>query len=136
MNGASSSNVQAMPVSRAAFWTGCVFSAVPVLMLIMSGVMKLVKPGFVVEGFTHLGWPESYALGLGILELACVVVYLIPQTAMLGAILMTGYLGGAIATHTRVGELMVAPQVGLGILVWLGLYLREPRLRALMPWRN
>ena len=84
MNEISSSSTQSASVSRAAFWTGCVFSAVPVLMLIMSGVMKLVKPPALVEGIEHLGWPLNYALGLGTLELACVVVYLIPRTAVLG----------------------------------------------------
>jgi hypothetical protein len=98
--------------------------------------MKLVHPPQLAEGFKTLGWPEEYALGLGILEIACAVVYLIPQTSVLGAILMTGYLGGAIATHVRVGQFGVIPQIGLGVLVWLGLYLRDPRLRALVPIRS
>ena len=124
------------PVSKKAIWAGRVISALPVLAMIMSGTMKLMKPPEVMEGFEHLGWPVAYALGLAILELSCVAVYLISRTSVLGAILMTGYLGGAIATHVRIGELQIATQAGLGVLVWLGLYLREPRLRALIPIRN
>jgi len=110
-------------------------SALPVLVLVFSAVMKFIKPAAVVEGFTHVGWPERYALGLGIVELGCTVVYLIPRTAALGAILMTGFLGGAIATHVRIGEPFYL-QVILGMLVWGGLYLRDARLRALIPFRS
>jgi hypothetical protein len=74
-------------------------------------------------------------LGLGILELICAVIYVIPRTSMLGAILLTGYLGGAIATHVRVGEQFIMPAV-LGVLIWGGLYLRDYRLRALLPLRT
>jgi hypothetical protein len=123
-------------VSKPALWGGWILSALPVLALLLSGSMKLVHPPNLAEGFKTLGWPEEYALGLGILEIACAVVYLIPQTSVLGAILMTGYLGGAIATHVRVGQFGVIPQIGLGVLVWLGLYLRDPRLRALVPLRS
>lgn len=101
----------------------------------MSAVMKLIKPPPVVEGFAHLGFPESLALGLGLLELACAVVYVIPQTSVLGAILLTGYLGGATVTHLRVGDPFLTPVI-LGMLVWGGLYLRDPRLRALIPLRR
>ena len=123
-------------VSRAALWTGWIAGALPVLILVASAVMKLLKPPGLAEGFASIGWPEQYALGLGLLELTCAVVYLIPRTAFLGAILVTGYLGGAVATHVRVGELMILPQVGLGVLTWVGLYLRDPRLRALVPLRS
>ena len=108
-------------------------SAVPVLMLLMSAVMKFAKPAPVVEGFAHLGLPESLSLGLGIIELACTVVYMIPRTAVLGAILLTGYLGGATATNLRVGDPFFAPIV-LGVLVWGGLFLGAPRLRLLLPF--
>jgi hypothetical protein len=128
-------DVQTAPVSKTAFWAGWVVSALPVLMLLMSGVMKLLKPEPVVEGFTKLGWAENLALGLGIVELACTVIYMIPQTAVLGAILLTGYLGGATATHVRIGEPFITPVI-LGVLVWLGLYLRDVRLRALLPFRS
>jgi hypothetical protein len=110
-------------------------SALPVLMLTMSAVMKLLKPPPVVEGFAHLGYPESLALALGIVELSCAVLYVIPRTSVLGAILLTGYLGGATATHVRIGEPFFIPVV-LGVLVWGGLYLRDPRLRALIPLRT
>jgi hypothetical protein len=116
-------------------WAGRIISALPALMLLVSGVMKLVKPAPVVEGMTRLGYPEHLALGIGILELACTVLYLVPRTAVLGAILLTGYLGGATATHVRIGDPFIAPVV-LGALVWLGLYLRDERLRALLPWQS
>ena len=124
------------PVSKAALWTGWIMSALPVLMLGFSAVLKLLNPPDVREMFGTLGWPEHYTLALGILELGCAVVYIIPRTSFLGAILVTGYMGGAIATHVRIGELMVLPQIGLGVLAWLGLYLRDPRLRALIPFRG
>jgi len=92
-------------------------------------------PAPVVEGFTHLGLPESLAPGLGILELACTIVYVIPQTSVLGAILLTGYLGGATLTNLRVGDAFFAP-ILLGVLVWGGLFLRDQRLRALIPLRH
>ena len=129
------SDTSTAPVSKTAFWAGWIVSILPALMLIMSGVMKLMKPEPVVEGFTKLGWNESLALGLGILELACTVIYLVPQTAVLGAILLTGYLGGATATHVRIGEPFFTPVI-LGVLVWGGLYLRDRRLRALLPVRS
>ena len=104
-------------------------------MLLFSGIMKLVKRPAVVKGFAHLGYPESLALGIGILEIVCTLLYVIPRTAVLGAILVTGYLGGAIATHARLGE-PVFTQVILGVLVWAGLFLRDNRLRALLPLRS
>ena len=121
--------------SKRLLWVGRVLSALPVLMLVMSATMKFMKPAPVVEGFTHLGIPDRLALGLGVLELACTVIYLIPRTAVLGAILLTGYLGGAILTHLRVGDPVIMPAV-LGVLVWGGLFLREPRLRELIPLRR
>jgi hypothetical protein len=99
--------------------------------------MKLVKPTIVVETTIQLGYPESVILGLGIVLLACSVLYLIPPTSVLGAILLTGYLGGAVATHVRVedGLFPVFFPVILGALLWAGLVLRDPRLRALIPLR-
>jgi hypothetical protein len=128
-------DTQGVPVSKGKVWAGRIISAIPVLMLLVSAFMKFVKPAMVVEGFTHLGWPERYALALGIVEIGCVVVYLIPRTAVLGAILMTGFLGGAIATHLRIGE-PIYFQILLGVMVWAGLYLRDARLRALIPLRS
>jgi hypothetical protein len=116
-------------------WSGRVVSALPVLMLTLSGVMKLVQPPMVIEGLTKLGYPTSLLVPLGIVELACTILYIVPQTSVLGAILLTGYLGGATATHLRVGESWIGP-VLLGILIWLGLFLRDSRLRALLPLRK
>ena len=104
-------------------------------MLAMSSAMKFAKPPSVVEGFKHLGLPEDLALGLGLLELACAVVYVIPRTSVLGAILLTGYLGGATVTHLRVGDPFFMPVI-LGVLIWGGVFLRDPRLRALIPLRR
>jgi len=123
------------PTSGKLLWTGRVVSAIPVLLLVLSAVMKLMKPPSVLQGFAHYGIPESQIIGLGILELACAVVYAIPQTSVLGAILLTGYLGGATATNARLGDPSGAMTVILGILVWLGLFLRDVRLRALIPVR-
>jgi hypothetical protein len=124
------------PVSKAARRTGQILSALSCLMLFFSAGIKLVQPAGIPEHFAHLGWPLTAVTGLGVLELACTVIYLMPRTGMLGAILLTGYLGGATATHVRIGEGMVAFQVGLGVALWAGLYLRDPRLRALLPLKD
>jgi hypothetical protein len=108
-------------------------SAVPVLMLLVSAGMKFAQGPGLAEGFAHLGWPVSKAVGLGVLELVCTVVYLVPRTSVLGAILLTGYLGGATATHVRVDDAYFATPL-LGALVWGGLYMRDERLRALLPF--
>jgi DoxX-like family len=121
--------------SKTTLWAGRIISALPVLGLTMSAVMKFGSSAQLSEGFKHLGWPESLAIALGITELASAILYAIPQTAVLGAILVTGYLGGAIATHVRIEEGFVPPVV-LGVLVWLGLWLRDARLRALLPLRK
>src|SRR5262245_34372542 len=91
-------------VSNGTLWGGRVMSAVPALFLFVDGAMKLVKPAVVVETTVQLGYPESVILGLGVVLLACTALYVIPRTAVLGAILLTGYLGGAVATHVRVGD--------------------------------
>jgi len=122
--------------SKAALWTGRILSALPVLALTMSAVMKIMKVPAAVEGFKHLGWPEHLAVTLGIIELSCAILYAIPATSVLGAILVTGYLGGAVATHFRIGETQAINAVVLGIVIWLGLFLREPRLRSLIPLRR
>ena len=110
-------------------------STLPVLMLLFSAAMKFARTPEVLKGFTDLGLPEKLALPLGILELACTIIYVIPQTAVLGAILLTGYLGGAILTHVRVDQ-PVFMQVIFGVLIWGGIFLRDPRLRALIPFRR
>ena len=98
-----------------------------------------MKPAPVVEGTVQLGYPESVLLGLGIVLLTCTVLYMIPRTAILGAILLTGYLGGAIATHVRVGSPLFSHTlfpVYVALLIWGGLYLRDDRLRSLIPLRR
>jgi hypothetical protein len=117
-------------------WAGRIMSALPVLMLVFSGAMKLARPESVVQGFTEFGYPESVILGLGIVELACTALYVVPRTAVLGAILLTGYLGGAVATHLRVGDGYFWSPALFGVLLWGGLYLRDVRLRALLPLRR
>src|SRR5437870_3026531 len=124
------------PPSKATIWIGWLLSALPSLMLLFSGSMKLVKPDDLVKGFEHLGYPEHLALTLGIVEIGCTLVYLIPRTAVLGAILLTGYLGGAIATHIRLLEMQFLAPLVLGVLIWGGLFLRDPRVRALIPIRT
>ena len=119
------------PASKKMLWIGWILSALPVLMLLMSGVMKIAQTAEVVKGFAD--WPPGSAVPIGIVELACTVVYLVPRTAVLGAILLAGYLGGATAVTVRIGGPFALPVV-FGILVWGGLYLRDARLRALIPF--
>jgi hypothetical protein len=117
-------------------WIGWILGIVPSLLLLFSGTMKLLKPEDVLKGFEHLGYPEDLALPLGIVEVGCTLIYLCPRTAILGAVLLTGYLGGAVATHARLLEpQFIAPFV-LGVLLWLGLFLRDARVRALLPFRR
>lgn len=121
---------------RGMVWIGRIASALPVVLMGMSAVMKLARAPNVLEGWARFGYPPSALLPIGLVELLCVVLYLIPRTAVLGAILVTGYLGGATATHVRAGEaVFVAPAI-LGVLAWGGLFLRDPRLRALLPLRR
>jgi hypothetical protein len=121
--------------SKAALWTGRVISALPVLMLLMSAGMKLAKHPLAVKGFEEAGFPAGTLMILGIVELACALIYAFPGTAFLGAILVTGYLGGATATHVRGAQPWFTPVI-LGVLAWLGLYLRDRRVRALIPFRS
>jgi len=117
-------------------WTGRILTALPVLMMVFSTTGKIARPPAVLEGMGKFGWPESTLLILAVLELGSVLVYLVPRTAVLGAILMTGYLGGAVATHVRIGDPGWPTALVLGIFVWAGLYLRDERLRALLPLRQ
>ena len=95
-----------------------------------------MKSPAVFQGFTHFGYPQNLIVVIALLELGSTIVYLIPRVSVLGAILMTGYLGGATATNARIGDPSFVITVTLGVLVWLGLYLRDERLRALIPLRN
>jgi hypothetical protein len=116
-------------------WTGRVISGLASLLFAFSALMKLKGGPELQQGLAHLGLPESMTLPLVILEISCAAIYAIPATSVLGAVLLTGYLGGAICTHWRVGDPFFV-QIGLGVFVWLGLYLRESRLRALIPIRK
>jgi hypothetical protein len=129
------SDTQAVPVSKTRLWAGRVLSALVVLFLLFDGIIKVMKVAPVLQAFARLGYPENLAIGIGILLILCTVVYAIPRTAVLGAILLTAYLGGATATHVRAGEPFYFP-VLFGVLVWTGLFLREDRLRALLPLRS
>lgn len=112
-----------------------VLSALAAALLFFSAAMKLMGGPELDKGMEHLGLPARMVLPLAILEITCTVIYLIPATAVLGAILLAGYMGGAICTHWRAGDPFVV-QVALGVVVWLALYLREPRLKALLPLRT
>lgn len=118
------------------FWTGCTLSALSVLFLLLDGIAKVMRLPPVLESFVKLGYPPGVALPIGLVLLLCVVIYAIPGTAVLGAIFLTGYLGGAVATHIRVGDPLfshVLFPTYVALLVWGGLYLRDARLRALIP---
>jgi hypothetical protein len=117
-------------------WVGRVVSAIPVLMLVMSGAFKLVGGEEMAKNWVHLGYPPSLGVPIGVTELLCALLYVIPRTSVLGAILITGYLGGAVATHVRMLEASFPAPAVLGALAWLGLYLRDPRLRELLPLRR
>ncbi|HEY3057250.1 MAG TPA: DoxX family protein [Thermoanaerobaculia bacterium] len=121
--------------SKKMIWTGRIISALIILFMLVDGGAKVVKLKPYVEGTVKVGYPESLVVPLGIVELVCTIIYAVPQTAVLGAILMTGYFGGATATHVRIGQPFYIPVV-FGILVWVGLYLRDARLRALIPLRS
>ena len=127
---------QAMPVSKGRLWAGRIISAIPIAMLSLSAIMKFLKPPSVVEGFEHLGYRTDMIVIIGLLELACIVIYAIPRTSVLGAILVAGYLGGATATNVRVGDSVFIVPVLLGIFTWLGLFLRDDRLSPLLPLRS
>ena len=122
--------------SKKALWAGRVISALPALLLLFSGVMKLMRLAPVLTGFARYGYPESLIVIIGILEISCTIVYLVPRTSVLGAVLLTAYLGGATATNVRIGDRSFIMTAVLGILVWLGLWLRDNRLHALLPLRS
>ena len=130
--------VTTAPISKSALWTGRVLSGLIAAMLLLDGVMKLIKPRPVIEATVQLGYPESTIVWIGIVLLVATVVYLIPRTAVLGAILLTGYLGGAVATHVRVGAgwFPIVFPVIFGALIWGGLYLRDQQLQGLVPLRR
>jgi len=121
--------------SKGMLWTGWILTVLSVLFMLMDGVMKLFKPAFVVEATIKLGYPESTIVGIGIALTISTIIYVIPRTSVLGAVLLTGYLGGAVATHVRVGSgwFNVLFPVVFAVLIWGGLWLRDQRLRNLLP---
>ena len=128
---------ETITISKKRVWAGRLLSGAAALFCLMDGGMKLFKPPFVVKATVELGYPESAIIGIGVLLLACTILYLIPRTTILGAVLLTGYLGGAVATYVRVsGPLFntVFP-VLFGCFVWGGLYLRDERLKAVLSSR-
>jgi DoxX-like family len=125
--------------SKKRLWTGRIMTGFAALFLFADGVAKLFKPAPVVEGTVTLGYPESVIVPLGIVLVSCTILYAFPRTSVLGAILLTGYLGGAVATHVRVGDPLfthVLFPVYLGLLIWGGLYLRDGRMPQLIPLRS
>jgi hypothetical protein len=127
-----------LPVSKKGLWAGHVLTALAVLFLLFDGVIHLMQIPPVVESAAQLGYPAGVFVPLGIIELACVALYLFPRTSVLGAVLLTGYLGGAIAIHVRVASPLFSHTlfpVYVALLLWGGLYLRDERLRALFPLR-
>ena len=132
------SSAQSAPVSKASLWTGRVISGLVVLFMLFDGSSKVMKAQQVIDATVRIGFPVTTIVGIGITLLVCTVLYVIPNTSILGAILLTGYLGGATAAQVRAGSPIsetVFPII-FGVLVWLGVYLREPRLRALVPLRS
>jgi len=130
---------QSATVSNKRLWAGRIMSALAVLFLMFDGVIHVLKPAPVVQGFTDLGWSPTLAVPLGIIELVCLALYLIPRTSVLGAVLLTGYLGGAVATNLRVGAPLVSNTlfpIYVAVFLWGGLYLRDNALRAVFPVRR
>jgi len=126
---------QGVVVSKKSFWAGRILSILIVLLMLFDGISKVMKPASVVQDFAQAGWPPSLVVVVGAIALVCAALYAIPRTSILGAILLTGYLGGATASNLRIGLSMIivlAPAI-LGVLAWVALFLREPRLRVLVP---
>jgi hypothetical protein len=130
--------MQSLPVSLNAALAGRILTGLAALFLAMDGIMKLAKPEPVVDSMIELGYPVRLTVGIGLLLLACLAVHLYPRTSALGAVLLTGYLGGAIATHLRVenGLFELTFPIIIGAFIWVGLYLRDERLRALVAPRG
>lgn len=127
--------VQTATASNKLLWTGRILSILAVLFMLFDAVGHLLKPAPVVRAFLQLGFPLRLSICLGIIQLVCVLVYVVPRTAILGAVLITGYLGGAVAIHMRVGNPIFEClfPILIGVLFWAGLLLRDSRLRAIFP---
>jgi DoxX-like family len=127
------------PPSRQALWTGRVISGLAVAFLIFDSVGKLLQVQPVIDGTKQLGYSPDIVFSLGVTLLSCVLAYLVPRTSVLGAVLLTGYLGGAVATHVRVGNPLLTHVLFptyVAALLWGGLMLRDTRLRAFIPWSD
>ena len=127
----------AAPAGKAARWTGWILGGLAALVLLVGGVLDLVKPPFVVEGVTRAGYPEGILVPLGVVVILSVALYLIPATAAVGAVLLSAYFGGAVATHLRLGDpptVWLVP-VGYAVVLWVALVLRDRRLRVVLPGR-
>jgi hypothetical protein len=130
------SSIHTEPSSNKRIWAGRIVSALPVLFLLFDATVHIMRIPSVVEGFAKAGFPISTAVPLGIIEIVCIILYVIPRTSVLGAILLTGYLGGAVATNVRQQLPMlgyVLAPVYVAIFLWGGLWLRDDRIRALIP---
>jgi hypothetical protein len=131
-------NAQMANESKGMLWTGRTLSGLMALLFVFDGVGHLMKPAPVVEAFARLGYPLSASVGIGVLALVCTAIYVTPRTSIFGAILMTGYLGGAVSTHVRAGSTLfetIFPVI-LGTLMWAGIYVRDAQLRKLLPLRR
>jgi hypothetical protein len=127
------------PTSKTALWTGRILSSLAILFLLFDSTIKLLRLPMVAESTAQLGYPASLAFTIGLIELICLIVYMIPSTSILGAVLLTGYLGGAIATHVRIGSPLfthILFPIYIAALIWGGLYLRDVRVRTLVPLRG
>lgn len=129
------------PVSKAELWSGRVLSGLVILFMLFDGAIKLLPLSVVTETMERIGYGSSEAMArsLGVITIACTVLYAIPPTSMVGAILLTGYFGGAIAAHVRIGSPLfshVLFGLYLGLMVWGGLWLRDRHVRALLPWQR
>jgi hypothetical protein len=136
MESVAESVVQAAPISNKTVWIGRSISALVVAFLLFDGFGKVFAESHVVKAMGELGWPEGQTVGLGILVLACAVVYVVPRTSILGGIVLTAFLGGATAAKVRIEDPSLFFSVAVGILAWVGLFLRDERLRALVPLRR
>lgn len=125
--------------SKGQLWAGRILSGISTLFMLFDATIHLLKPAAVVEGFAKLGFPTTVAVPLAAIEFFCIVLYLIPRTSVLGAILLTGYLGGAIATQLRVGAPLFSTllfPIYVALFLWGGLYLRDPLVRTIIPARR
>lgn len=130
----SSGQLAASP--RKTIWAGCVLSGIPAALVLFGAVLKIIKAPSVIEGMSRYGIAENLIVAIGIIELTCALVYLIPRLAVLGAILMTALMGGATFANVRMGDRTYLVTIILGMMVWAGLYLRDDRLRVLIPLRR